>query len=255
MTDPNKKWNEEDLEAYLYASDKARLIAMVQEMADCAGASLKKSVEALSAMNIELGTEVIDADDHIDDMEEQIDQECLYSIAMRQPMREDLRFVYAVMKIITDIERIGDQAVNVVLRMKHLLEVGNGSPCPMLPQINEITQENLDMLSKVIKAFEKTDGGIVYEIRPHRKRVHDIAKTSISQLLQLPMTEGATAMSPGAAFVAMWILRHMSRISDHCLNLAEKVSFIATGVSPMTLKRQAQAEREQPKEAIESSLF
>ena len=110
MTSPENKKNENQvIEAYLYASDKARLKDMVSDMGAKASDALLNAMNALRAFDLELADKVIGNDDVIDELEEQIDQECLYSIAMRQPMREDLRFVYVVMKIITDLERIGDQ--------------------------------------------------------------------------------------------------------------------------------------------------
>jgi phosphate transport system protein len=226
-----------ELEAYLYASDKARLVSMVKEMAEGAGKSLQKAVEALGSLNLELAKTVIEEDDYIDEMEEQIDQECLYSIAMRQPMREDLRFVYAVMKIITDIERIGDQAVNIAMRMTALSEAG-GTACPMLQQIEEMDAGNRAMLEKIMQAFVKEDENIIYEIESSRKNVRRIGKTAISYLMNVPLTDGTAEIPRAAVFTAMLILHHMGRISDHCLNLAEKVFFIVTGISPMTHKRQ-----------------
>ena len=158
-------------------------------------------------------------------------------------------FIYAVMKIITDLERIGDQAVNVAMRMRTLTEAGSGMPCPMLPQIIEMERENREMLAEVMHAFVMEDGEIVYKIRPHRKKVRQIGKTATAHLIQQQTVDVATEMPIGVKLAAMLILHHMNRISDHCLNLAERVSFIATGVSPLTLKRQAQnaAASESPK--------
>ena len=117
---------EHNLETYLYASDKARMKVLVTQMTDFARESLVRAVKALNALDLKTAGSVIADDDRIDDLEEQIDQECLYSIAMRQPMREDLRFVYAVMKIITDLERIGDQAVNISIRLQKYVESTGG---------------------------------------------------------------------------------------------------------------------------------
>jgi len=238
----NKK--EREPEAYLYASDKARLVAMVKEMADFAAESLQKAVDALSSRNMELARAVIEEDDRIDTMEEEIDQECLYSIAMRQPMREDLRFVYAVMKIITDIERIGDQAVNIAMRMLSLFDETGGKAClcPMLRQIKEMDEGNRAMLEEIVMAFVNEDENIIYSIESKRKELRQIGKTAISDLIKDPSLVDEKTESPRAAiFIAMLILHHMGRVSDHCLNLAEKVYFIVTGISPMTHKLQERA--------------
>lgn len=236
----NKKGKEEDIEAYLYASDKARLVSMVTEMADRAGMALSRSVEALQTMDVKLAQNVIDDDDFIDEMEEQIDQECLYSIAMRQPMREDLRFVYAVMKISTDLERIGDQAVNISLRLKKLASARANIRCPMLDKINEMAREDGTMLSEVMQAFLKNDESVIFSTRTRRKTVHKARDEAVDAVLRDNKPVSAADITTGELFLALWILRHLSRISDHVLNLAEKVVFIATGVSPLTLKKKNQ---------------
>ena len=119
MSDNNgedKKQN--SLQRYLYAADKERLRTLLEEMSQITAASIEKAVRALRSGDAVLAEKVIGEDDLIDEKEEQIDQECLYSIATRQPMREDLRFVYSVMKIIVDLERIGDEAVNIAMGVR-----------------------------------------------------------------------------------------------------------------------------------------
>ena len=175
-------------------------------------------------------------------MEEQIDQECLYSIAMRQPMREDLRFVYAVMKIITDLERIGDQAVNVSLRLKKLAAIDPGRDCPMMDEINEMAEHDRKMLKEALAAFVKEDASIVTSTRDHRKKVHQIRDSAVEELMRNSVPTNPQDITTGKLFASMWILRHLSRISDHVLNLAEKVAFIATGISPLSMKKMGQKE-------------
>ena len=238
----NKKGKEEDIEAYLYASDKARLVSMVTEMADRAGMALTRAVEALQTMDVKLAQNVIDDDDFIDEMEEQIDQECLYSIAMRQPMREDLRFVYAVMKIITDLERIGDQSVNVSLRLKKLASIDPDHDCPMLDEIDQMARHDSEMLKAALEAFITEDSSIVESTREHRRAVHKIRDEAVEELMKNSMPTSPHDLTTGKLFASMWILRHLSRISDHVLNLAEKVAFIATGISPLTLKKSGKKE-------------
>lgn len=253
MTTLENKHKEDDLDAYLYASDKKRLVSMVQEMADRAVDALKRAINALQHIDLALAEQVI-ADDYIDEMEEQIDQECLYSIAMRQPMREDLRFVYAVMKIITDIERIGDQAVNVALRLKKLAQIPGVNVCPMLAMITEMAHEDVVMLGEAMDAFVKEDGEVVSVIRTRRKRVHRIRDAAVEELLRNSAPAHPSDITTGELFVSMWILRHLSRISDHALNLAEKVAFIATGVSPLTLKKNNQKTAREAETAEENNI-
>ncbi|MDO5115338.1 MAG: phosphate signaling complex protein PhoU [Synergistaceae bacterium] len=241
LLNKEKKSKEQELEAYLYASDKARLVEMVTEMGERASSALKEALSALKKQDVTLAQRVIEGDDVIDELEEQIDQECLYSIAMRQPMREDLRFVYAVMKIITDIERIGDQAVNISLRLVKLTPADRRD-FPMLDDIDEMAEHNMTMLKEALDAFIREDASIIASTRAHRKKVHQIRDGAVEKLMKNSSPTTPQDITTGKLFASMWILRHLSRISDHVLNLAEKVAFIATGVSPLTMKKMGQKE-------------
>lgn len=243
VTQENNKRNEHDVEAYLYASDKARLMTLVKEMAKKAGVSLEKAVTAMQNFNHVMAQSVIDEDDAIDEMEEKIDQECLYSIAMRQPVREDLRFVYAVMKIIVDLERIGDQAVNIAMNVKRL--PGKfGFPTTLLPYMLKMSEEDNIMLAEVVQALTREDDTIVCSTKTRRRKVRDIRDDALANLSTLSASEAGEGNDRIIVLLlVMLTFRHLSRISDHILNLAERVSFIATGISPLILKRKAKDEK------------
>lgn len=85
--------------------------------------------------DLELAEKVVEGDDEVDAMESQIDHECLRSISMRQPVREELRFIFAVLKTITDLECIGDQAVNIAA---WAMELKRYPRMEMSPAISEV---------------------------------------------------------------------------------------------------------------------
>ncbi|MDY3868550.1 MAG: phosphate signaling complex protein PhoU [Pyramidobacter sp.] len=247
MSARSAKTKEESLESYLYASDKARMKVLVVQMTDFARQAFLSAVKALNSLDMETARSVMANDDAIDDLEEQIDQECLYSIAMRQPMREDLRFVYAVMKIITDIERIGDQAVNISGRLLKYVEITGGkSPVPKLEQIQEMGDRCDAMLADFLESFDKEDSSILERMRENRHCVAEIGDEAVSLLIQR-LASPYLIETPMEIFCAIWIIRHIGRVADHLMNLAEKVYFIGTGISPMTLKRRTpEDQRELP---------
>ena len=237
--------NQSTVQSYLYSSDKERLKLLVQEMSGNAATSIEKAVLALKAGDPELAKKVIEEDDLIDEMEELIDQECLYSIAMRQPVREDLRFVYSVMKIIVDLERIGDQSVNIAMNVRDLPE-GITFPEEMIPFVEKMAEENIKMIGEVMQAFAGEDETVICTARERRKLIKETRSNAVSMLDKIIASEKACENDRMRLFCTVILtLRHLSRISDHVLNLAERVSFIATGISPLTLKR-AQ-EKSQPK--------
>lgn len=229
--------NENRVQSYLYSSDKTRLTGFVSEMVESALSSIEKAVYSLSNLDLEMAKQVIEEDDLIDEKEEQIDQECLYSIAMRQPVREDLRFVYAVMKIIVDLERIGDQSVNIAMSVLDLPE-GILFPEEIIPFVESMADENIMMIKEVMEAFVGDDETVICSAREQRRRVKTIKKSAFLKLDELLDSVRDSDSEKQRLFcMVILILRHLSRISDHALNLAERVSFIATGISPLTLKR------------------
>jgi len=227
------------IQSYLYVSDKERLRELVSSMTQEAAASIGKAVLALRAGDIEMARKVIDEDDLIDEKEEQIDQECLYSIAMRQPVREDLRFVYAVMKIVVDLERIGDQSVNIAMNTIDLK--GNMLfPEEVIPFVQNMADENIKMLEEVMAAFTEEDAEVICSARERRRGIKEIKRNAVIKINELFVSEKLLVHEEERLHFfssIILILRHLSRVSDHILNLAERISFIATGISPLTLKR------------------
>lgn len=242
MSDRNiEEKNQSSVQSYLYASDKERLRKLVNEMAHDAADSIEKAVLALRSCDLEAAQNVISDDDLIDEKEEQVDQECLYSIAMRQPVREDLRFVYAVMKIIVDLERIGDQSVNIamnILDMKGSMIFSD----ELILLVEEMAGEDIRMLREVMEAFGSEQGEVVCHARERRKTVKAIKNRAMLKISEYAISEGSYP-DEGEKLrrysYGVLTLRHLSRISDHILNLAERISFIATGISPLILKRGA----------------
>lgn len=238
---PNKKSSDKvqnSVQNYLYLSDKERLRLLVWEMSENAAASIENAVLALKTGDSEIAKKVIEEDDLLDEKEEQIDQECLYSIAMRQPVREDLRFVYSVMKIIIDLERIGDQSVNIAMNVIDLPKM-HCFPKEIIPLVEKMVSENISMIREVMEAFTCDDETIICTARARRKTIKQTQKRAISGINELFESEKICENNNKLKLfcIVILILSHLSRISDHILNLAERVSFIATGISPLMLKR------------------
>lgn len=229
------------LEDYLYTSDKARMSSMVKGMTESAVAQLSKAMETLRDPSRDIAAQMAEADDAIDALEEQIDHECLYSIAMRQPLRENLRYVYGIMKMIIDIERIGDQSVDIARLLRKYAE--SGAPARPLPRTDEmeaIGAKCAEMAGDFLKALEDEDEGILKRMgRKHDdvKSVYEDSGTLLFKSLSLP----CSAEEHIGVHISLQILWHLKRISDHLINLAEKVHFIATGISPLTLKKRRRA--------------
>ena len=205
-----------------------------------AQAAVDTAVRSVFERDPALADAVISGDAAIDAMECSLDAEVLRILALHQPVAGDLRAIVGCMRCSGDIERIGDQAVNISLRLKKLASARANIRCPMLDKINEMAREDGTMLSEVMQAFLKNDESVIFSTRTRRKTVHKARDEAVDAVLRDNKPVSAADITTGELFLALWILRHLSRISDHVLNLAEKVVFIATGVSPLTLKKKNQ---------------
>ncbi|MDD2207593.1 MAG: phosphate signaling complex protein PhoU [Aminobacterium sp.] len=224
-----KKEPEQELtsEMILYSSDKKRILSMVHKMGEECIKAVASAVEALVERNNDLAQKVIDNDDVIDKLEVEIDQECLGSIAMRQPVRENLRFVFAVAKIVTDLERIGDEAVNIAERVLFLNKYPLLKPLIDIPKMKNISTE---MLRNALNAFETNNPALAEEVYLKDQELDILYFNIFEELIQIialkPKGDKVTAQCAAAL---MWIGRHLERVGDHASNVAEKSYFIITG--------------------------
>ncbi len=235
--DKKRESDERTLENYLYTSDRLRMNSLVTEMMNTATTALKNSIDAVATFDLEEMEKVLASDDALDEYKAQIDQECLYSIAMRQPLREDLRYVYAVMKIITDIERIGDQSVNLLLCMKNYAEGYSGhGPFPKIDEMKKVGQRCSEMAEDFLEGLQNEDADVLDRINRKHMEAENICDAALEDLMT-HLNSPHPSEPPVEILFTVDIFRYLKRITDHLVNLAEKVYFIATGISPFTLKK------------------
>lgn len=214
------------VESYLFASDKQRIVDLVLEMGEKVAIALELSVEALVGEDLDLAGRVVFGDDEIDAMEEEIDLECLRSIAMRQPVREDLRFTFAVLKTVIDLERIGDQAVNIA---KWTVELKKYPRKDITGTIPEMCKVAVKMLKDTMDAFKMSDASACGNI--HER--DEILDRNYSGVFNGYIKEMAAYTGDAGVVRAlsaqMWIARHLERAGDHVTNIAERIYFMEKG--------------------------
>ena len=215
------------VESLLYSGDREKILAMVREMGSMASEAFRLAVQSLEERDDALAERVIEEDDAIDDLEATIDHECLCSIAMRQPVREDLRFVFAVLKIITDLERIGDQGVNIAKKARVLNRYPLLKPLVDIPKMKVIATE---MVADSLKAFEENDTLLAEEICMRDEELDRLYDCIFDELIGIlgKKPEGDQATAQCAAGL-LWVARHLARIGDHATNGAERVYFMVKG--------------------------
>jgi phosphate transport system protein len=215
------------VESYLYSLDRQRIVGLVMKMGLLAESALKDCMEAFINSDEVLAGRVVSGDDEIDAVEEEIDLECLRSIAMRQPVREELRFVFAVLKTITDLERIGDQAVNIA---RWAVELKKYPRTPFNPALVDMGDVAGGMLHDVLEVFKTSNGDMSVEIC-HRDdqldKMYSIVFNGFIDLMASYKTGDTNTVR--AITGQMWTARHLERIGDHVTNIAERVYFMDKG--------------------------
>ena len=215
------------VESILYSGDREKILTMVREMGNMASTAFRLAVQSLEERDDVLASRVIEEDDAIDDLETKIDNECLSSIAMRQPVREDLRFVFAVLKIITDLERIGDQGVNIAKKAKVLNQYPLLKPLVDIPKMKGIATE---MVADALKAFEENDTLLAEAICMRDDELDDLYDAIFDELIDiLAKKSGGDQATAQCAAGLLWVARHLARIGDHATNVAERVYFMVKG--------------------------
>ncbi len=216
--------NKKSIQAFLYASDRERIVATVIRMGEMAAEALQDAVHSLLHHDEDQAKKVILNDDVIDRLEETVDQECLGSIAMRSPGKEELCFVFGVLKIITDLERIGDQAVNIA---EKALKIKRAAPFPKKDRILSMLETVLAMFRHALEAFRTGDREAASALWKQDDEVDEIYAQCYDEFLASAIAGAAgnhEEVELGA--VELWAARHLERAGDHVINIAERVYFM-----------------------------
>jgi phosphate transport system protein len=205
------------------------------EMAALVEEAINTAVQSLVKRDSDLAKKTFEGEDKINDMELAIDDSCLKLLALRHPMAADLRFITSAMKIITDLERMGDQAVNIAERAISLNQEPQLKPYIDIPRIAEIAQS---MVKDVLDAFVNSDSKLARSVCERDDMVDGLNEQVFRELLTFMMSDPQTVTR---AVHLMIVCRCLERIADHATNLAEDVIFM---LDARVIKHHADAEKE-----------
>ena len=193
------------------------------EMGSRAESMVGAAAEALADLDLPLAREVIDSDDAIDAQDLAIEARCLRVLALHGPMASDLRLVGSVMKIVTDIERIGDLAVDVAkVALKVEAELGTSGAI----DIRRMTGVARTMIRESLVAFARRDLERVSVVERLEDEVDALYRELRGQIFEDMRQDGGNAVCNGWLLMAV---HHVERVADHALNIAERVGFMVTG--------------------------
>lgn len=180
-----------------------------------------ESIEALKQLSAEKAREIINDDKIIDDLENEIDEECLDLLALQQPMAIDLRFITMVMKISTDLERIADLAVDIAQRVLELSDKPLLKPLIDIPRLTDLAKQ---MSREALDAFVNQDTVLAGEVIALDSQADQIRNLIQDELIEEYMNKDPSTAS--RAVPLLLITRHLERICDHATNIAEDVIYM-----------------------------
>ena len=192
------------------------------EMGAMCEEAIASAAKALSAGNKELAAKVRTSGVAIDQMERDIEGRCMKLLLHQQPVARDLRLVSAALKMITDMERIGDQAEDIAEIVTFL----NGRTMEGVELIEEMARETIEMVTESVDAFVKKDVALAQKVIDQDDIVDDYfskVKRGIITLIAGNHTDGEFALD------LLMIAKYFERIGDHATNIAEWVIYSVTG--------------------------
>lgn len=199
------------------------LSKLLTEMGQMVEKAIEKAIRALISQDEELAKEAIRYDEEIDDKEKEIQSLCLKLLLCQQPVAKDLRFISAALKMITDLERIGDQAADI---SELAVELSNQEYIKNLEHIKQMAVETTDMVIKSINAYVASDEKAAKDVIEHDDVVDELFVTVKNELIALINED---VKNGGQAADLLMITKYFERIGDHATNIAEWVIFSVTG--------------------------
>jgi phosphate transport system protein len=193
------------------------------EMGTFVEAMLEKAVRALAAQDVDLAREVIAEDDVADAMDIEIEQHCMRLLALQQPMSRDLRTIGTVMKVIADVERIGDYSVDIAKTAIKLADTEYFKPLVDIPRMTDFVRT---MLRQALEALVKRDLGLVSQVVNLDDEVDKLWYRLCEQIEQI-MRQRPELVTQ--AVPLLLVARYLERVADHTVNIAERVAYMETG--------------------------
>ncbi|MFT7184840.1 MAG: phosphate transport system protein [Pseudohongiellaceae bacterium] len=194
------------------------------EMGGLVESQVSGAIKAIMDADSQLAINVRDADKRINQMEVDIDEECTRIIAQRQPAASDLRFVISVIKVVTDLERIGDESAKIARQAIKLCEEGE-APRGYV-EIRHIGGRVQRMTQESLTAFARLDIDAALAVAQEDTSVDREYESAMRELVTYMMEDPASIKR---VMNIIWSLRALERIGDHARNIAESVIYIVKG--------------------------
>ncbi|MGB7435000.1 MAG: phosphate signaling complex protein PhoU [Candidatus Acidiferrum sp.] len=193
-------------------------------MGNLAERAVHQAVHAVLESDEELAKRVLDEEDAINEMQLEIDNRVVQLLALHQPMAADLRFVLAASRINNDLERVGDQAVNIAQGALRILRHPRVKPYVDLPRMTDLVEEQV---RNSLNAVVRRDVGLAQKVMANDDQVDHYRDQIFREQLTYMMGESSLVFP---AFDLILVAKNLERIGDHSTNIAEDVVYIVQGL-------------------------
>ena len=208
-----------------YDADLAALKALLAKMGQLSADAVEDALESLCTADAEGAKEIIKGDSEVNRMERDIEHRCMTLLLRQQPVAGDLRRISTAMKVVTDVERIGDHASDIAEIIPHLVTVRKEGD-PAVSQAIKMGQKAHKMILDALNALTSEDEQAALRVIAADDEV-DYDFNAIKHTLAQEI-----AADPGkvdAALDLLMVIKYLERIGDHAVNLAEWVEFVRSG--------------------------
>jgi phosphate transport system protein len=196
---------------------------MILTLGALAEERVRMAVDAIEERDAEIAAKIIKSDHEIDEMEVEIEEECLKILALHQPVAVDLRFLIAVIKINNELERIGDQAVNIAQRITTIAKRGEGD---LIFDYSKMATKTARMLKMSLDALVNLDVDMAFKVVTLDDEVDKLQRVAYDRI---KAAMAGAAARHGHLINLLLISRHLERLGDHATNIAEEVIYLIEG--------------------------
>lgn len=181
------------------------------------------AVESLISKDLGLAETVINRDDQVDELQQIIEDKCIRLVIRQQPMAKDMRAVFAGIKLVTDLERISDTAVNISRIAKRIIDEQYIKPLIDIPRMAKVAQ---DIVRVALDSFVRRNINMAESLFDMEEEIDHLYAQIFRELLVIMMENPKTISQ---ATQLLMVARHLERIGDHSTNIGEMVVYLETG--------------------------
>lgn len=206
-----------------FTEELLRLKERLLEMGELATSRIDRAVSGLTSRDPVILGDVIQGDESINALQIELDDRCFKLLALRQPMATDLRLIMSTTRITSDLERVGDLAVNVAEAAARYIQYPPVKPLIDLPKMSELAQQ---MLRDALSSFVSGEVSLASDVLKRDDALDDLKRQVFQDLLTY-MLNNPDLVAPALDLVL--ISRHLERVGDHATNIAEDIIFLVEG--------------------------